>query len=130
MTGERILIVEDEGLIALHLTELLEREGYTIAGSGFAGEQVLKEMGTGPLPDLILMDIALAGQLDGIETARQIRARYDLPVIFLTAYGDQSRIDAANEVSPYGFLIKPVMDDELLSTIRNAFDRRSGRLSS
>ena len=120
MTGETILIVEDEGLIALHLTELLEKAGFHVSEPASSGEMVLRELGSSSLPDLILMDIALAGSLDGIETARQIRQRHDIPIIFLTAYSNQNRIDEAQEVSPFGYLRKPVMDDELLAAISSA----------
>lgn len=123
MTGETILIVEDEGLIALHLTELLENAGYNIAGPAYSGEMVLRDIASAPLPDLILMDIALAGSLDGIETARQIRSKYPIPVIFLSAYSNQNRIDEAHAVSPFGYLTKPVMQDDLLAAIRGALDR-------
>jgi CheY-like chemotaxis protein len=125
MTGEIILIVEDEGLIALHLTELLEKAGYRVSGPEYSGEMVLRKLGTSPLPDLVLMDIALAGSLDGIETARQIRQQYPIPVIFLTAYSNQKRIDEAQEVSPFGYLRKPVMEDELLGAIKKALAKPS-----
>ena len=123
MTGETILIVEDEGLIALHLTELLENAGYRVASPACSGEMVLRDIASAPLPDLILMDIALAGSLDGIETARQIRRRFPIPVVFLTAYSNQNRIDEAMEVSPFGYLTKPVMEEDLLGAIRRALDR-------
>jgi CheY-like chemotaxis protein len=124
MTGAIILIVEDEGLIALHLTELLEKAGYHVSGPAYSGEMVLRELGISPLPDLILMDIALAGSLDGIETARKIRERYPIPVIFLTAYSNQNRIDEAWGVSPFGYLKKPVMEDELLAAIGRAMEKQ------
>ncbi len=125
MSGESILIVEDEGLIALHLFELLESAGYRITGTAYSGEVALRDIGKSPLPDLILMDIALAGAIDGVETARLIRQQYDIPVVYLTAYSNQSRIDEATVVSPYGYLKKPVMKDDLLETIRRALDRRA-----
>ena len=123
MSGESILIVEDEGLIALHLSELLENAGYRIADPVFSGEESIRQIRTSR-PDIVLMDIALAGQMDGIEAARQIRREHDIPVIFLSAYSDQSRIDEAQEVSPYGYIIKPVMDDRLLALIANALAQR------
>ncbi|HEX3002249.1 MAG TPA: response regulator [Methanoregula sp.] len=124
MTGELILVVEDEGLIALHLTEMLEEASYRVSGPVSAGETVLQEIGSSELPALILMDIALAGKLDGIRTAQQIRDRYPIPVIFLTAYSNQYQIDRAKEISSDGYLMKPVMHDELLKAIRNALDRK------
>jgi CheY-like chemotaxis protein len=120
MTGETILVVEDEGLIALHLTELLEKAGYHVIGPAYSGEMVIRDLGSSPLPDLILMDIALAGSLDGVETARQIHQRYLIPIIFLTAYSDQNHMDQALEISPSGYLRKPVLEDELLTAIRKA----------
>ena len=129
MTGEIILIVEDEGLIALHLSELLEKAGYHVSAPAYSGEMVLRELGTSPLPDLVLMDIALAGSLDGIETARQIRQQYPIPVIFLTAYSNQNRIDEAQKVSPFGYLKKPVLEDELLGAISRALAKPSDATS-
>ncbi len=127
MSRKSILIVEDEGLIALHLQELLEQEGYHVAGTAFSGEMALKRMEKPPYPDLILMDIALAGEIDGVETARRIRREHDIPVIYLTAYSNKNRIEEANAVSPYGYLMKPVMTDELFRAIRSAFDQKAGR---
>jgi CheY-like chemotaxis protein len=127
MSGESVLIVEDEGLIAPHISETLEREGFRISGLAYAGEMVLRDFGKSPLPDIILMDIALAGEMDGIEAARRIRQNHDIPVIFLTAYSSRSRIDEATAVSPYGYITKPVMTDDLLTVIRSALDRRPAR---
>jgi CheY-like chemotaxis protein len=81
---------------------------------------VIRDLGSSPLPDLILMDIALAGSLDGVETARQIHQRYLIPIIFLTAYSDQNHMDQALEISPSGYLRKPVLEGELLAAIRKA----------
>lgn len=123
MTGESILIVEDEGLIALHITELLEKTGYMVSNLS-SGEAVLRDIGISLRPDLILMDIALAGSLDGIETARLIRSKYDIPVIFLTAYSDPDRVERAKTIPASGYLIKPVMDDELYATITKVLNNR------
>lgn len=123
MSGESILIVEDEGLIALHLSEILENSGYRIAGTPLSGEESLLMVGSSQ-PDLILMDIALAGPMDGIEAARRIRDRYDIPVIFLSAYSDQQRTSRALAISPFGFLTKPVMEDQLLAAVTSAMEKR------
>ena len=120
MSGETILVVEDEGLIALHLTELLEKAAYRVGGPAYSGEMVLLDLASSPLPDVILMDIALAGKLDGIETARQILEQHPIPVIFLTAYSNQNRIEQAKAVSSFGYLMKPVMEDELFAAINLA----------
>jgi CheY-like chemotaxis protein len=126
MTGETILIVEDEGLIALHLTEMLEKAGYRVAEPVCSGEMSLQALEKSPKPDLILMDIGLAGSLDGIETARKIRHRYDIPIVFLTAYSDRNRIEQAKEVSSFAYLIKPVLEEALLAAIRDVLEGISG----
>jgi DNA-binding response OmpR family regulator len=126
MTGEAVLIVEDEGIIALHLTELLEKAGYKIIGPEYSGETVVRMIETSP-PDLILMDVGLAGTIDGIETARQVRQRLPVPVIFLTAYFSERIRDRMREIAPEGYLTKPVMEAELLETIRKALAGRAGK---
>ena len=126
MTGKIIQIVEDEGLIALHLTEMLEKAGYRVPDPVFSGEMAIKALEKSPRPDLILMDIGLAGSLDGIETARKIRHQYPIPIIFLTAYSGRNQIEQAKEVSSLAYLIKPVSEDDLLTAIRDALDGQSG----
>jgi CheY-like chemotaxis protein len=125
MNGESILIAEDDGLIALSLTELLERKGYRIIGPAYSGEMVLRALEESPLPSLILMDIGLAGAMDGIETARQIRQRFSIPLIFLTAYTSESKLERIREVAPDGYLMKPYLECDLLAVIRKAIDKRA-----
>jgi CheY-like chemotaxis protein len=121
MTGETILVVEDEGLIALHLSEMLEKAGYRVAGPAYSGEMVVRDFGKSSLPDLILMDIALAGKLDGIETARQIRQKFPaIPLIFITAYSPERILDRMREIAPEGVLIKPFSDTDLLALVKKA----------
>ena len=86
----------------------------------------IKALEKSPRPDLILMDIGLAGSLDGIETARKIRHQYPIPIIFLTAYSGRNQIEQAKEVSSLAYLIKPVSEDDLLTAIRDALDGQSG----
>jgi DNA-binding NarL/FixJ family response regulator len=85
---------------------------------------VLRDLASSPIPDLILMDIALAGKLDGIETARKILEQHPIPVIFLTAYSNQNRIEQAKAVSPFGYLMKPVMEDELFAAVNLALKNK------
>lgn len=123
MTGETILIVEDEALIVLHMTELLEKAGYRLGDSAFSGETALQALGKSPPPDLILMDIGLAGSIDGIETAMQIRQHHDIPIIFLTAYSNITTIEKAKSVSSCGYISKPYMEKDLLAAVENALRR-------
>jgi len=125
MSGETILVVEDEGLIALHMTEVLEKAGYRVSDPAYSGEMALRALETSPVPDLILMDIGLAGTLDGIETARQIRKRFSIPLIFVTAYTSERMLERIREVAPDGVLNKPFVDEELLALVGKAVGRGS-----
>jgi CheY-like chemotaxis protein len=124
MTGESILVVEDEGLIALHMTEMLEKAGYRVTGPASSGEMVLSKFLIPPMPDLVLMDIALAGKLDGIETARQIRQQFPaLRLIFVTAYSPERTLERLQDLEPDGIIVKPFEDTDLLSLMKKALRR-------
>jgi CheY-like chemotaxis protein len=117
MTAKSILIVEDEGLIALHLIEILTNAGYRVLDPVASGEEALRYLEKIPPPDLVLMDITLDGPLDGIETARLIRRKYSVPVVFLSAHSNGHIMARAQEVSPHGYIVKPVMEKDLLENI-------------
>ena len=123
MSGESILIAEDDGLIALNLTELLEKKGYRIIGPVYSGEMVLRALEESPLPSLILMDIGLAGSMDGVDTALQVRKRFCVPLVFLTAYTPDSTLERIREVAPDGYLMKPFLEWDLLAVVRKALDK-------
>jgi len=129
MTGETILVVEDEGLIALHLTEILEKAGYRVISPAYSGEMALRALETSPKPDLVLMDIGLAGSLDGIETARQIKKRSPVPLIFITAYTSENMLARMREAAPDGFIIKPFIDSELLDLVGKTVGRTATEVS-
>lgn len=114
-----VFIVEDEALIAMELKDRLTSLGYTVAGSASRGEEALVRI-TDDRPDLVLMDIHLAGALDGIQTAGRLRERSDLPVIFLSAYSDADLLGQAGKVEPFGYLVKPFEERELHATIQMA----------
>ena len=118
-----ILIVGDEGLIALHISEILAHEGYRVADLLPSGEDALEYLSKTPPPDLILMDIGLAGKMNGIETARRIREHSDIPVLFLTAYSDQIRIREAGEVSKFERIRKPFTEKDLIAAIETALSQ-------
>ena len=117
MSKGTIILVEDEGLIALHLLELLTNAGYNVTDLITSGEDLLVHLGSVPPPDVVIMDIGLSGKMDGIETARQLRKRYNIGVIFLTAYSDQNRMEDAANIEPYEYLVKPVMQEDLLAAV-------------
>ncbi len=116
MNNERILIVEDEKIIAIDLQRRLERFGYSVVGMAGEGNEAVK-MALELEPDIVLMDIMLSGAMDGVEAARTIKAAKDIPFIFLTAYTDEKTLERAKETQPYGYILKPFKERELYTTI-------------
>jgi PAS domain S-box-containing protein len=114
-----IFIVEDEAIVADDIRETLISLGYTVAGTAKSGEIALEKVKE-LRPDLVLMDIHLATQMDGVETAGKIHVLYDIPVIYLTAYSDKALLDRAKVTEPYGYVIKPYDERELQSVIEMA----------
>lgn len=125
--AKKILIVEDEFVIALDLASSLERAGYIICGHITKGEEVLTAI-VNSKPDLILMDVKLDGDIDGVDTAQIVRDNFDIPVIFLTSYSNKKIIDRAKKVNPFGYIIKPFEDKELLTNIEIAFFKHETEL--
>jgi two-component system cell cycle sensor histidine kinase/response regulator CckA len=124
----KILIVEDENIVALDLESSLESLGYTVAGSVSSGERAVEEAGQ-TRPDLVLMDITLKGTMDGMQAAAKIRERFDIPVIYLTAHADEATLQRAKLTQPLGYLLKPFEDRDLHSSIeialyKHKMDRR------
>ncbi len=119
MTDKRILIVEDEAVVAMEIQSTLESLGYIVIGAVNSGEKAA-HIATVDKPDIILMDIQLKGELDGIEAASQIRLDSDIPVIFLTAYAEEDRLQRAKLTLPFGYLLKPVQDRDLKVAIEMA----------
>ncbi len=119
MSGYSVLVVEDEAIVAADLAGKLQQLGYFVAGSASTGEQAI-ELSRRHRPSLILMDIRLAGEMDGVTAADLIRRELDLPVVFLTAYSDSATLDRAKITGPFGYIIKPFEDRELRTTIEMA----------
>ncbi len=120
----RILVAEDEGLVATDVKMTLESYGYEVCSIASTGEEALLKC-EGERPDLVLMDIMLAGQMDGIEAADRIKGLYDIPVVYLTAYSDEVLLKRAKKTEPFGYLVKPFGDRELYSTIEMAIHNHS-----
>ena len=121
-TAARILIVEDEGIIASNIAVRLVKSGYELAGIAESSEEALAKIPE-LNPELVLMDIRIKGEKDGIETAVDIRDRFDIPFIFLTAHTDQQTIDRAKTTGASGFLTKPVHHTSLATTIEMAIHK-------
>ena len=122
LTRTRVFVVEDEAVIAMDLRERLTALGYAVCGSAAQGETAVDAIAD-LRPDLVLMDIHLAGAIDGVEAAQQLRQRHDAPVVFLTAYADAAVINRALQVSAYGYLVKPFEERELHATLQVALAR-------
>jgi PAS domain S-box-containing protein len=118
----RILIVEDESVAAWYLQEALENFGHQVVASAISGEEAL-EFAADTQPDLVLMDIRLQGGIDGIAAAEQMRSRFDLPVVYLTAHADDSTLRRAIATNPFGYLVKPFHEREVHTTIEIALRR-------
>jgi PAS domain S-box-containing protein len=108
----RILIVEDESIIALDIRDRLEGLGYAIADAVSSGAEAVQAAAE-TRPSVVLMDIRLKGSMDGVQAAEQIRARFDIPVVYLTAYSDETTLQRAKVTEPFGYLLKPFEDREL-----------------
>jgi len=118
----QILVVEDESIVALDIQSRLQNLGYQVPVTVGRGELAIEKVET-QQPDLVLMDIMLQGDLDGVQTAERIGQRFDVPIIFLTAYSDESTLQRAKATSPFGYLLKPFNDRELHINIEIALTK-------
>ncbi len=114
-----VLIVEDEGVIAKDMSNQLGAMGYEPMGPAFTGEQAV-QIAMDSRPDIVLMDISLAGDMDGIEAATLIKQHYNIPVIYLTAFSDDAILNRAKDTTPHGYLVKPFRHSELKASIEMA----------
>ena len=122
MKKVHIQIVEDEILIAEDLKGCLKGLGYAVSDSATSGEEAIRKAEENH-PELVLMDIGLNGDMDGVEAAAQIRARFDIPVVYLTAYADKKTLERAKITEPFGYVLKPFDEKELNSNIEMALQK-------
>jgi len=118
VASARILVVEDEGIVAEEIRSRLKKLRYEAAVASSGEEAIKKAEET--RPDLVLMDIRLRGDIDGVEAAQEIRARFDIPVVYVTAYTDEATLQRAKTTEPYGYILKPFEDKELRTSIEVA----------
>ncbi|MCS7210348.1 MAG: response regulator [Chloroherpetonaceae bacterium] len=119
---KKVLIVEDEAIVAMHLSELLASRGYDVAGIAASAEAALEKYAQSK-PDVVLMDITIKGKMDGVMVAEKILAEKTAPVVFLTAHADDDTLRRVQAVSPYGFILKPFKDAELCAALEIAMMR-------
>ncbi len=116
---KQILVVEDERIVTEDIKISLHRLGYSVSGTAVSGEEAVKKAEE-MQPDLVLMDIVLRGEMDGIEASALIRSRFDVPVVYLTACSDRKTLKKAKITDPFGYIIKPYEDKYLQATIEVA----------
>ena len=122
MTQATILIVEDEGIVAQEIKSRLEKSGYSVCAVAHDGQTAIDNAGQ-MHPDFVLMDIRLKGPMDGIEAAGQIRDRFNLPIVYLTAYTDSATLERAKVMEPFGYVVKPFDTRSLMVAIEIAIYR-------
>ncbi|OGP49711.1 MAG: hypothetical protein A2Y79_05340 [Deltaproteobacteria bacterium RBG_13_43_22] len=128
MEKKKIMVVEDERIVARDLARQLGDLGYDVVATAYSGEEAVEKAGE-VLPDLVLMDIVLAGEMDGIQAADRIKALSGTPVVFLTSYADDQTFGRAKLTGPYGYILKPVEKKQLQVTIELALHRQGLELN-
>lgn len=118
----RVMVVEDEAIIALDIQRQLTTAGFTVAGKAQTAEGAFREIER-EHPDIVLMDIRLRGEMDGVQAAAIIRSRYSLPVVYLTAHTDGATLKRAQDTEPFGFLVKPLVNASLKAAITMALHK-------
>lgn len=120
----KILIVEDDAIIAMDMEQILRRKGYNVVGRADRGEKALSAVDE-KKPDIVLMDINIKGNIDGIAVAKKLLDELHMKVIYVTAYSDMTMKERAFETEPIGYLVKPLRESELIGMIEYA----SGKVS-
>lgn len=114
-----VMVVEDEGIVALQIKQDLERLGYLVPAVALTGEDAIGQLAEIE-PDVVLMDIKLMGYLNGIETAKHIKTVLDIPIIYLSAYSDEETLKEAQATEPFGYILKPFENKQLHAAIQMA----------
>ncbi|OBZ34790.1 response regulator [Methanohalophilus sp. DAL1] len=122
MKNSRILVVEDEAIVAMVIKRRLKDLGYIVSGIASTGKDAIIKV-EGTFPDLVLMDIRLKGDMDGIEATKTIKDRFSLPVVYLTAHSDDVTFKKAKETDPDGYILKPFTEKDLSTTIEIALHK-------
>jgi len=124
MVKAQVLIVEDEGIVAEEIRSRLKRMRYATPAVAFSGGEAIGKAEE-TRPDVVLMDIRLKGDMDGVEAAKQIRTRFDIPVVYVTAYADEDTLQRAKTTEPYGYILKPFEDKDLHTNIEVAIHKHN-----
>ncbi len=119
MSKANILVVEDESIVSKDIQLSLKKLGYNVVGSSNNGEKAI-EMALALEPDLILMDIMLKGDVNGVRASKRIQTKLNIPIVYLTAYADENTLERAKVTQPYGYIIKPFKEIDLQTSIEMA----------
>lgn len=118
----KILIVEDDALILDDLKYCLTKAGHTIIGTYSKGENALIDMENNK-PDVVIMDIKIEGYIDGIETASIIKLKYNIPIIYITAFSNEKFVERSKKTEPIAYILKPFKEDDLINSIEKAINK-------
>jgi len=124
MSKINVLVVEDESIVSKDIQHSLKKLGYNVVGASATGELAI-ELASTENPDIVLMDIMLKGEMSGIQAAEKIKEKHSIPIIFLTAYADESTLSKAKVTEPYGYILKPFKEIDLHTTIEMAIYKHS-----
>lgn len=127
MAKTNVLVVEDENIVAKDIQHSLKKLGYNVVGIASSGEKAIA-IASEHKPDIVLMDIMLQGDMSGIESAKQIRENFNIPVVYLTAYADENTLNKAKITEPYGYIIKPFKEIDIHTSIEMALYKH-GKIS-
>lgn len=119
MTNIRVLVVEDEPLIAEDIRETLDNIDFEVSGVAYDSDSALDELASNT-PDVVLLDVNLGSELDGIDIAEIINKKYQIPFIYLTSYADRGTVDRAKHTRPMGYIVKPFDERDLFTTLEIA----------
>jgi len=128
MTKANVLVVEDEFIVSKDIQSSLKKLGYHVVGAAPSGEKALEILAENT-PDIVLMDIMLKGEMNGIETAEVVKNQYSIPVIYLTAYADEATLAKAKVTEPYGYILKPFKEIDLHTSIEMALYKHKKELA-
>ncbi|MFN8286825.1 MAG: response regulator [Chitinophagales bacterium] len=126
MQNIRILIVEDESLVALDMSDMLTRLGYEVLPAAYSYDEAVAALQEHK-PDLVLADINLSGEKTGIDLARFIRKEYAIPIVFITSHSDKGTVAEAAATQPNGYLVKPFSEEDLFTSVEVALSNFSGK---
>lgn len=129
MNDVKVLIVEDERIVAMDLRDRLEDLGYTVTGMAVSGDKAI-DLAKETVPNIVLMDIHLKGEMDGIEAAGLIHSLLFIPIIYVTAYADDKTLERAKETEPFGYIVKPFQERELHAAIAMALHKHQKEVES